>query len=182
MITDTEALTRQLLEMLKARNAEIGAELAMNLDTIAQLERQLHLEPSQFSPTPMIVSAPEKGAKTAAPAPSSLAFQRNIFFGLTQRAAAIKLLRLTGQPMKINDILTALGRSDFHFKAKNPYRILWKTLSESEEIQKQGSLFGLKEWKNGRSQFVSPTALNDTTQTRTPDAESESQPNEAAEE
>jgi hypothetical protein len=147
MLTNVDALTRELLEKLKNRNAEIRAEIAVNLETITVLERRLHLEPSQASPAPVTAEMTTKGSESR-----GMAYQRNVFVGLTQKGAAIKLLRMTGQPMKINAILSILERSGYHFKAQNPYRILWKTLSEADEIHNRGGEFGLKEWKdNGRS-------------------------------
>lgn len=157
MLTDVDALTRELLEKLKNRNAEIRGEIAVNLETIAVLERRLHLEPSQTSsatpitvPVAPVVESTTKGSDSNGPI-----YQRNVFFGLTQKGAVIKLLRMTGQPMKIRAMLLILERSGYHFKAQNPYRILWRTLSDADEIKKQGSLFGLKEWRgNGNSQVT----------------------------
>jgi hypothetical protein len=151
MLTDVDALTRELLEKLKNRNAEIRKEITVNLETIVVLERRLHLEPSQASPVPVIGPITEgaaKGSDSTGPV-----YQRNVFFGLTQKGAVIKLLRMTGQPMKIRAMLSILEGSGYHFKAQNPYRILWRTLSDADEIKKQGSLFGLKEWRqNGNAQ------------------------------
>jgi len=42
-------------------------------------------------------------------------------------------------------MIATLTRSGFSFKAQSPYRVLWKTLGETSEVKKQGSLYGLKE-------------------------------------
>ena len=156
--SDVDSLTRELCEKLKQRNTDIKAEFARNVETIAALERRLNLEPTQSSLSDMLATSPvENNSKGRPSNPAAApAYKRNVFFGLTQKAAAIKLLKITGQPMKINDMLETLERSDYHFKAQNPYRILWKTLSEADEIQKQGGWFGLKEWRENGNVQISP--------------------------
>ena len=88
-------------------------------------------------------------------------FRNGVFFGLTQKEAVIKLLKLMNQPMKIGDMVESLTGSGFAFKTKSPYRVLWKMCSDTPEIQKQGSWFGLREWKeqgnSGNGKFEVPS-------------------------
>jgi hypothetical protein len=150
---DVDSLTRELLDRLKNRNVALRTELANNQETIAVLEKRLNLQPSQGSLIDMIAATPIENRKTDKQEEPPATFKRNVFFGLTQKDAAVKLLRLTGQPMKLGPIVESLMSSGFSFKSKSPYKVLWKTLSETPEIQKQGPLFGLREWKE-QGQFT----------------------------
>jgi hypothetical protein len=144
---DVDSLTRELLDRLKNRNAALRAELANNQETISALEKRLNLQPTQGSLIEIMARTPITNENPKEREQRVATFKNSVFFGLTQKDAVIKLLRLTGQPMKIATIIESLTGSGFSFKSKSPYRVLWKTLSEAPEIQKQGALFGLREWK-----------------------------------
>lgn len=144
--SDVDTLTRNLLQKLKARNAEIATELDRNREAIVVLERRLNLQPSESQP-PFVMATSKPALNGSSQSTPELSFRPQTFFGLKQKQAAIKLLRVMAQPMTINQIIETLKRSGFSFKAQSPYRVLWATLTQAEEIQKQGSLFGLKEWK-----------------------------------
>jgi hypothetical protein len=164
---DVDSLTRELLDRLKNRNAALRAELANNQETISILEKRLNLQPTQGSllddtPRP----SPAASGKREAGQNPIVRFRSGTFFGLTQKDAAIKLLRLTGQPMKVGDMVESLTASGFSFKSKSAYKILWKTLSETPEVQKQGPQFGLHEWKeqgnSGNGKFEATNTPEDS--------------------
>jgi hypothetical protein len=158
---DVDSLTRQLLERLRSRNAALQSELQTNQETIGLLEKRLNLQPTQGAFASFTGSVQVKRVTPEGQEENITKFKSNVFFGLTQKEAVIKLLRLTGEPMKINTMVESLTGSGFSFKSKSPYRVLWKMMSETPEIQKQGSLFGLREWKeqgnasNGKLEVLS---------------------------
>src|SRR5882757_1872490 len=98
---DVDSLTRELLERLKNRNAALRAELANNLETISVLEKRLNLQPTQGSLIDIIAATPLANRNPEGQEQRVATFKNSVFFGLTQKDAVVKLLRLTGQPMKI---------------------------------------------------------------------------------
>jgi hypothetical protein len=148
-IGDVDSLTRELLEKLRANNAELKAQVAKNLETIAVLERRLNLVPMDESVlTSGLVPDVQQKESSGVDKPSDrFTFKRNAFFGLKQRQAVIALLRAVGEPLAINDMLEILQATGYPFGAQSPYRVLHGTLREAPEIQKQGTSYGLKEWQ-----------------------------------
>jgi hypothetical protein len=148
-INDVDGLTRELLEKLRASNADLKVQLAKNLETIAVLERRLNLVPMEES-AQASVTMPEVQQRESSGVDKPAArftFRRNAFFGLKQKQAVIALLSAVGEALTINEMLEILKATGYPFNAQSPYRVLHGILREAPEIQKQGSSYGLKEWQ-----------------------------------
>jgi hypothetical protein len=145
-ISEVDVLTRELLEKLRARNVELKDEMARNLEVINVLERRVNLAPMEES-AEAFVSTPEiyQSSDTRRPG-TRFTFKRDAFLGLKLKQAVIALLGAAGTPMGINDILEILEASGYQFKVRSPHRVLGRVLSEAPEVQKQGTLFLLKDW------------------------------------
>ena len=118
-MNETEEQIRQTLDRLIARQSELAAEYGMVEEAIKSLERLLgggvSTAPDSLEPRGEPVIAPPKILEERLPK-----FDTATFFGLNQRDAVIKILRVSGKPLSMLQILEILQEAKYPFKTKAP--------------------------------------------------------------
>lgn len=83
---------------------------------------------------------------------STTTFHPGALFGLSQREAAVEVLRRYNRPLTMIEILEILQREKFAFETQNPYQSLFKAMTRSKDFVKHGKQWGLnsKDWPSRR--------------------------------
>lgn len=142
-MNETEEKIHSWLRDLRTHQSRLRTESVKVGEAISALERLL--ENSSCTASGVSVVGVRHAQSRAAGARVALAFPPQTFAGLSQRRAAIELLRKVGQPMAMLDILETLERSGYGFRAKSPYHSLFAAMSRAPEIVKRGNTWDLSE-------------------------------------